>query len=50
MEYNDIEYIGQGIGIVGLMWLYIRFKVWMYKKEYQNDKENTKERKSKGIQ
>ncbi len=34
---NDINGIGEGIGIIGLMAFYIWFKVWMYKREYKGD-------------
>ncbi len=37
---EGINEIGQGLGIIGLMAFYIWFKVWMYKREYRNDKEN----------
>ena len=37
---ESINEIGQGLGIIGLMGFYIWFKVWMYKREYGNDKEN----------
>jgi hypothetical protein len=40
---EGINEIGQGIGIIGLMGFYIWFKVWMYKREWNNDKENKKE-------
>ena len=34
---NDINGIGEGIGIIGLMAFYIWFKIWMYKREYKGD-------------
>jgi hypothetical protein len=36
---NDINGIGEGIGIIGLMAFYIWFKVWMYKREYKGDRD-----------
>jgi hypothetical protein len=42
---NELNGIGQGIGIIGLMGFYIWFKVWMYKREYNNEyKEDTKDK------
>ena len=34
---EGINDIGQGLGIIGLMAFYIWFKVWMYKREYNNE-------------
>ncbi len=37
---NEIQYIGQGIGMIGLIGFYVWFKVWMYKREYNDTKDN----------
>jgi hypothetical protein len=44
---NEIEYVLQSIGVVGLMGLYVWFKVWMYKREYNNDTKDNKENENK---
>ncbi len=44
---NELNNIGEGLGIIGLMGFYIWFKVWMYKREYNNEAEyndNTKDK------
>jgi hypothetical protein len=37
---EGIQNIGEGLGIIGLMGFYIWFKVWMYKREYNNENKN----------
>jgi hypothetical protein len=44
---NELNDIGQGIGIIGLMAFYIWFKVWMYKREWKNDTEYKEDTKDK---
>jgi hypothetical protein len=45
--YNDtIIGIGQGIGMIGLVGVYVWLKVWMYKREYSN-KENKNQNENK---
>jgi hypothetical protein len=44
---NELNNIGQGIGIIGLMGFYIWFKVWMYKREYNNEREYKEDTKDK---
>ena len=40
MEYNTV---GEWIGIVSLLILYVWIKVWIYKREYDVHKENKKD-------
>ncbi len=37
---EGIHNIGEGLGIIGLMGFYIWFKVWMYKREYKDDRKD----------
>jgi hypothetical protein len=46
---EGIQNIAEGLGIIGLMGFYIWFKVWMYKREYNNEREYKDTKDKEGV-